>query len=214
MAAPVSPQAAMARDDQFGRAERPRRVMHQHDVGRRARSSASRPARTEACRVAPPGTGGSSRRPLAAASIERAVVGMDDRLDRADLAVPGEQRQARPDHRLARQLRGIAWANRRRRESRVRLRRPRRRHEGPIQFRPISTIRPSALARSPGAAKGFPPARSYVAMQHLRCRNNWLNSMQMSRRLNIGRRESSSRRRQRHRGNPLLHRRRCSARIA
>jgi hypothetical protein len=29
---------------------------------------------------------------------------MDHRLNRADLAVPGKQRQARSDHRLARQL--------------------------------------------------------------------------------------------------------------
>ena len=66
--------------------------------------SASRPARTEACRVAPPGTGAQQPQALGGRLVGRAVVGMDDRLHRADLAMPGEQRQARADHRFARQL--------------------------------------------------------------------------------------------------------------
>ena len=67
IAAPVAPQAAMAREisaaEQNGRAASWTSTMS----GARA-ASASRPGRTEACRVAPPSTGGSSLKPLAAAS--------------------------------------------------------------------------------------------------------------------------------------------------
>ena len=50
--------------DQRGRRERPRRIVHQHDRRARRAASASSPARTEPCRVAPPMTGGGKRRVL------------------------------------------------------------------------------------------------------------------------------------------------------
>ena len=46
-----------ARDQRLAR-EGAGGVMHQHDVGLRAAASASSPARTEVCRVAPPKAGG------------------------------------------------------------------------------------------------------------------------------------------------------------
>ena len=96
-------------------------------------ASASRPARTEACRVAPPDTGGSSSQPCGGRGVERAVVGMDDRLHRADLGhARRTARRLRADHRLARQSAGIAWADRRRPAARGRLRRPRRRPKAPF----------------------------------------------------------------------------------
>ena len=89
--------------NQLGRAERPRRVVHQHDVGRaRAQRLEAGPHRgLPRCAAE---HRGKQPQALGGGLVGAAVVGMDHRLHRADLAVPGEQRQARPDHRLAGQL--------------------------------------------------------------------------------------------------------------
>ena len=81
----------MARDNERRRAERPRGVVHQHDV-RGARASASRPARTEACRVAPPDTGAQQPQALGGGLIGAAIVGWITGCTSIDLGVPGEQR--------------------------------------------------------------------------------------------------------------------------
>ena len=87
--------------DQGGGAERPRRVVDEHDA-RAPGSSASRPARTEACRVAPPNTGARSAKPGGRGAEPRDVVAVDHRLHRADLG-HGRRTGADvwPDHRLA-----------------------------------------------------------------------------------------------------------------
>ena len=83
--------------------ERPRRVVDQHDVGRASRSAPpGRPApKPAASRRRTPAA--SARGPWRPPRRTSRVVGMDDRLHGTDLAMPGEQRKARPDHRLARQ---------------------------------------------------------------------------------------------------------------
>ena len=85
---------------QRGRAERPRRVVDQHDVrGARAQRLQAGPHRGL------PGRAAEHRRQqfqaLGGGLIRSHVVGMDDRLHGADLAMPGKQRKARPDHGLA-----------------------------------------------------------------------------------------------------------------
>ena len=103
IAAPVFVAGRDRARDQRRRAERPRRVVHQHDV---------RGARAERLEAGPhrglPGRAARDRRqqpqPCGGCLIVGPVVGMDDRLHRTDLAMPGEQRQARADHRFARQM--------------------------------------------------------------------------------------------------------------
>ena len=133
MAAPVSPQADDGARNKLGRAERPRRVVDEHDVGgARAERFEAGPHRRLPRRAAR--HRGQEPQAFGGRLVGAAVVRMDDRLHRADLAVPGEQRQARTDHRFAGQLRGIAWANRRRREAPARRRRSRRRQRGPLHI--------------------------------------------------------------------------------
>ena len=68
--------------------------------------------------------------------VGAAVVGMDDRLHGADLAVPGEQRQACPDDRLAGQLTVLLGQTAPGARARARLRQSPRRPTGPYsEFR-------------------------------------------------------------------------------
>ena len=146
-------------------------------------ASASSPARTEACRVAPPNTGGSSRKPGGARSNSVLVVGVDDRLHERDLA-DARRTVARlaPDHRFRRPIGRYCLGSRRRRAARVRLRRPLLRPKDAMPSFPTdSTIR-RWLYRVTGnrLANGFPPASIMLQCSTCAACNYWLNSMQIS----------------------------------
>ena len=155
---------------ELGRAERPRRVMHQHDVGRRARSALrGRPApRPAALRRPAPAAAAAGlwQPPRRSARSSGWMTG----LHRADLAMPGKQRQARTDHRFARQcavLLGQIAAGAKPASGCDDHGGDRGAHAVPTN----SNDPALALARSPERQKDFHRRRIYVATQHLRCRN-------------------------------------------
>ena len=120
-AAPVRPAASIAREISAavtnGRAASWIRTMSGFWP-----ASASSPACTEACRVAPPLAGGCVAQRADGLVEHRGVVGIENRLHRKDLRMPAKRLHRPEDHGLAADRAILLRSARRRREARARLR--------------------------------------------------------------------------------------------
>ena len=179
----VVPAAAMARVISAAERTAGRRRAPARGPGDGA-ASASRPARTEACRVAPPGPGARRSMPADCRPEERAVVAVDDRLHGRNPTCAGQSGKARPDHRLARMRRYCLGTS------------PPARSPRPAATTTAATSLSSSAIRNTMLRHGFSPSGRYrkpgpgpclrdlsaesgfFAVQHLRIRRGWLNSMQ------------------------------------
>ena len=133
--------AAIARLTSAARGERPRRVVHQHDVGRPCGERLEPGAHRGLPRCRRPRPGCATRKPCGGGGEAGGVVGMDHRQHEIDLRVARRTRAGSRAPSARRPSPCIAWDNRARRAFRARLRPPPRPRGSPC-FAP-ALLRPN-----------------------------------------------------------------------